>query len=148
MDKLIKILHIEDDLTIQEITLLSLEIAGRFSVEQCSSGRVALSKASEYAPDLLLLDVRMPDMTGPETLRELRKLPGFEHKPAIFMTASAQPEEIKAYIEQGAIAVISKPFDPMTLAKQILDLWEQAAEKAKLNVIPLQKNPEKPMCNE
>lgn len=126
MAELKTILHVEDDLDIQEITRLALETIGGFIVEQCSSGRDALERASSFSADLFLLDVMMPGMSGEETLKELRKQPEFKDTPAIFMTAKAQPEEVQAFKDSGAIDVITKPFDPMTLADQIRESWDNA----------------------
>lgn len=114
-----RILHVEDDADIREIAMLSLETLGGFTVMQCGSGREALEKAPGFAPDLFLLDVMMPGMTGPDTLKALRLIEAMADIPAIFMTsinmAQGSAEEIKAL----AIGVIPKPFDPVTLADQI-----------------------------
>jgi CheY-like chemotaxis protein len=78
-------------------------------------------------PDLILLDVMMPDMDGPATLAELRKLPATATTPVIFMTAKVQAAEVTYYKSIGAIGVVAKPFDPMLLAQQVRTLWQQAA---------------------
>ncbi len=143
MAELTNILHVEDDPDIREIASIALGNIGGYTVVQCSSGPAALSKAPEFVPDLLLFDVMMPEMTGPETLTELRKLKGYENVPAIFMTAKAQPEEVEAYKKQGAIAVIIKPFDVMTLAGEVRGHWEKAIREAKPNVIPFLQKPGK-----
>ncbi|QQA42031.1 response regulator [Pelagovum pacificum] len=122
----IRILHVEDDDDIREIAKLSLELDPEFEVKQCASGPDALQCASDFAPDLLLMDVMMPGMSGEQLLTELRLLPGFETTPAIFMTARAQPNEVQSLRERGAIEVIVKPFDPMTLADQIRDCYNSA----------------------
>jgi len=115
----LKILHVEDDLDIQEIAKLSLETIGGFEVLQCASGKQALAEVLEFAPDLFLLDMMMPEMSGDEVLKNLRELPGLQDTPAIFMTARAQRKEIVDLKSLGAIEVILKPFDPMTLPDQI-----------------------------
>ena len=120
---LTKILCVEDEPDIQAIAKLALETVGGFTIETCSSGREALLKAPEFGPDLILLDVMMPGMDGPETLQALRALPGFETTPVIFMTAKAMASEIQKYKELGALDVIPKPFDPMTLSDQIKAIW-------------------------
>ena len=68
-----RILHVGDEPDIREIAKVSPEAVGGFTVETCSSGREALDRAEQFAPDLLLLDVMMPGMDGPTTLGELRK---------------------------------------------------------------------------
>ena len=116
---MLKILHVEDDLDIQEIAKLSLETIGGFEVLQCASGKQALSEVLDFAPDLFLLDMMMPEMSGDVVLLNLRKLPGLQDTPAIFMTARAQRNEIVDLKALGAIEVILKPFDPITLPDQI-----------------------------
>lgn len=128
MGKIIKIIHIEDDLDILEITKIVLGTFGHFELAQCVSGIEALNVVREFKPDLFLLDSVMPEMDGLETLRELRKLPEFTRTPVIFMTAKAGANEIKMFLEAGAIKVITKPFDPMTLADEITMAWKTSHE--------------------
>lgn len=118
-----KILYIEDEADIQTIARLALESIGGFVVETCSSGREGLDCVASFAPDLILLDVMMPDMDGPATLRALRQLPGLAAAPVVFMTAKVQPQELAGYRALGALDVIAKPFDPMTLAEQVREIW-------------------------
>jgi len=70
--------------------------------------------------------VMMPGMDGPTTLAELRKLPGLENTPIIFMTAKVQPQEVEHFKSLGAVEVIAKPFDPMGLADQVREAWSKA----------------------
>lgn len=116
---MIKLLHVEDDEAIREIVELSLEMAGGFEVVQRKCGEDALAHANDFTPDVLLLDMMMPGLTGRETLEKLRELPAFAEIPAIFMTARAQPNEMDELRQIGAVNVISKPFDPITLGDQI-----------------------------
>ncbi|WP_102227016.1 response regulator [Acidimangrovimonas sediminis] len=125
MGDLPKILHVEDDPDIREIALMALEIVGGLEVAQCASGAEALERAATEAPDLLLLDVMMPGMSGDETLAALRRLDQFAETPAIFMTAKAQQSEVERLRQIGARDVITKPFDPMTLADEILAIWRR-----------------------
>lgn len=122
-DTLERILYIEDEADIQTIARLALESIGGFVVETCSSGREGLDRVADFAPDLVLLDVMMPDMDGPATLRALRQLPGMAAVPVVFMTAKVQPQEVAEYRARGALDVIAKPFDPMTLAAQVREIW-------------------------
>jgi CheY-like chemotaxis protein len=119
-----KVLHVEDDADIREIARLALEVIGGLTVKQCATGAEAVQQAPEVKPDLLLLDMSMPDMNGVETLNAVRALPGMSGVPAIFMTARAQLQEQTDLLQEGAVAVISKPFDAMTLAQEILDIWQ------------------------
>lgn len=125
-DKELKtILYAEDECDIRDVAQIALEDVGGFTVRYCVDGREALNAAKELVPDLLLLDVMMPEMDGPATLRELRKLPEFSTIPAIFMTAKIQTNEILEYKSLGVIDVIAKPFDPMTLADTIRMAWNK-----------------------
>ena len=114
-----KILFVEDDEDIRAIAMIALETVGEFVVEECELGRKALEKAQDFSPDLLLLDAMMPEMSGIETLGALRQIPGLADTPAIFMTAKARESERNEFFDAGAIGVITKPFDPMTLADEI-----------------------------
>jgi two-component system OmpR family response regulator len=125
MNELNRILYVEDEPDIQAVTKLALEEIGGFSLEVCGNGDEALAKAVEFAPDLLLLDVMMPGMDGPTTLKALREIPQLAETPAIFMTAKVQPHEVEEYKALGAIDVIAKPFDPMTLSENLRDIWNR-----------------------
>lgn len=120
-----QILYAEDESDIREIAKIALEDVGGFNVKYCTNGNEVMDTAKYFIPDLLLLDVMMPEMDGPMTLRELRKQPGFEAIPVVFMTAKIQSNELAQYKSMGAIDVISKPFDPMTLANTLRDIWEK-----------------------
>ncbi len=115
----IRILHVDDEPDIREIVDMSLGLNPDFEVRACSSGAEAIAAAVEWSPFLILLDVMMPGMDGPTTLTQLRKNPQTSAIPVIFMTARAQPREVEHFIALGAQGVISKPFDPMTLAFQV-----------------------------
>ena len=78
-----------------------------------------------FHPDLVLLDVMMPGMDGPETLRRLRELPSVARTPVVFMTAKVQSRDLERYHELGAAEVIFKPFDPMTLSDQVRRIWHE-----------------------
>ena len=124
-EKLTRILYVEDDLDIQTVAKLALEMLGGYTLQICSSGVEAMEKIGVFDPQLILLDVMMPGMDGPTTLGHLRELPEFLTTPVIFMTAKVQPSEVAEYKALGAVDVIPKPFDPMTLAQQIEMIWER-----------------------
>jgi CheY-like chemotaxis protein len=119
-----RILHVEDEPDIRAIAKLTLEALGGYEVVSCESGAEALVRAPEFKPDLVLLDVMMPGMDGPMTLTELRKLPSCSNVAVVFMTAKAQPGEVAKFRSLGAVDVITKPFDPLTLCQQIGALWQ------------------------
>jgi CheY-like chemotaxis protein len=117
----IRILHVDDEADIREIVGLSLGLNPAFEVRACESGAEAIDAAAEWSPELILLDVMMPHMDGPTTLSQLRKNPQTSNIPVLFMTARAQTREIEQFIALGAQGVISKPFEPMTLAEEVSD---------------------------
>lgn len=124
MSDLRRILYVEDDDDIREVAVMTMELVGGFEVRACASGGAAAAQA-EFAPDLLLLDVMMPDMDGPATLAHLRQLPPFADVPAVFFTAKVNPEEIARLLALGAIAVVAKPFDPQGLPDQLRTAWNR-----------------------
>ena len=127
---LTRILYVEDEPDIQAIARIALEDIGGFVLEVCDSGEQALSKAAAFTPDLLLMDVMMPDMDGPTTLRRLRENPTLADIPVVFMTAKVQPQEVRALRDAGALDVIAKPFEPMTLARDLRAIWARRVGSA------------------
>jgi len=125
MSELSLILYVEDDPDITMVAQMALEIVGGLALRSCSSGREAVLAVAACKPDLILLDVMMPDMDGPATLAELRKLPNTALTPVIFMTAKVQAAEVAHYKALGALGVIAKPFDPMLLAQQVRQFWRE-----------------------
>jgi len=119
-----KILYVEDDPDIQEVAKMALEMLGGYTLQVCSSGGEALSVGDAFQPDLILLDVMMPGLDGPSTLKELRKLSGLDKTPAVFITAKVMASDVASYKAFGAVDVISKPFDPMELSTRIGEIWE------------------------
>jgi two-component system OmpR family response regulator len=123
MTETLKLLYVDDEDDIREIAVMALELDPEVSVRSCASGAEALAQVSQWSPDLILLDVMMPDMDGPETLARLRQDSATSSIPVVFITARSQPEDIERFLELGAVSVISKPFDPMTLAEQAQGLF-------------------------
>lgn len=119
-----KILVVEDESDIQTIVKITLETLTDFEIEVCDSGKKALFNAKTFSPDLILLDVMLPDMDGPTVLASLQKEPQTKLIPVIFMTAKVQPQDILHYKNIGAIGIIPKPFDPMTLPATIRNIWK------------------------
>ena len=125
MGALKKILHVEDEDDIRLLTRMILESVGGYEVESCASGRAAVETSRKFLPDLLILDVMMPEMDGPMTLEAIRQTPECATTPVIFMTAKTQDEEIQRLLSLGAIDIITKPFDPQTLSEQIQTKWNR-----------------------
>lgn len=116
-----RILYIDDEDDIREIAELSLELDPDFEVRLCASGQEALAVAPQWKPALILLDVMMPQMDGPATLAALREHDELRFTPVVFITARSQAAERKALLALGAIGLIGKPFNPMTLAATVRD---------------------------
>jgi CheY-like chemotaxis protein len=119
------ILYVEDDVHMRTTAKLVLEVIGRFHVRECCSGREALLAARDFYPDLILLDVMMPELDGVGTLDMLRRLPHLANTPALFVTSMTEPDDIARYLEAGAFGVIPKPVAPLRLSGQLNELWAQ-----------------------
>jgi CheY-like chemotaxis protein len=117
----IRILHVDDEPDIREVVQLSLGLDPDFAVRSCASGRDALAATADWPPNLVLLDVMMPEMDGLTTLAHLRERPATAEVPVVFVTARAQASDIEHYMSLGAAGVIAKPFDPITLPARARD---------------------------
>ena len=122
----LRVLHIDDESDVREVVEMSLNLDPEFAVRGCASGKDGLAAAAEWRPDLILLDVMMPDMDGPTTLEHLRENPQTANIPLVFMTARVQTHELAHFNSLGAVGVISKPFDPMTLAASVRSRMQPA----------------------
>jgi CheY-like chemotaxis protein len=120
-----RILMVEDDPDIQAVARLSLERIGRFTLRICTSGLDALAVAPGFKPQMILLDVQLPEIDGPATLARLRQIPALLQTPVIFLTAKSQVDEVQSYRKLGAAEVIPKPFDPRELPGRLHRIWEQ-----------------------
>jgi len=123
--ELTRVMVVEDDPDIRAVAHLSLTAVGGFTVELCPSGSEALARVPSFAPQLIVLDVMMPGMDGPATLRGLQGLPCMNGIPVVFMTAKIQPQEVQEYLALGAVEVVAKPFDPMTLPGTLQKIWDR-----------------------
>lgn len=121
------VVHVDDDADIREITNLALCDIGGLKVSQFRSGLEFLEAVGEIFPDLILLDVMMPDMSGEETFSMLRKHLHLAKVPIVFMTANGNRMARDRLMELGAAHVIVKPFDPITLADDLRDIWSTRA---------------------
>jgi len=116
-----KILIADDELDMRELMELVLRFAG-FEVVLVADGFEALEKAPLEQPDLILLDVLMPEMTGYEVLRRLRENPATSAIPVVLFSAKGREAEIKQGLELGAVEYIVKPFAPDDLTSQVKDV--------------------------
>lgn len=117
----LKLMYVDDEPDIREVAAFAFELDPAIECRAHPSGAAALEALATdpWRPQVILLDVMMPDMDGPTTLDRIRGTAGLENTPAIFITARAQPQERAAFIARGAVGVITKPFDPMTLASDV-----------------------------
>ncbi|HVH48787.1 MAG TPA: response regulator [Sphingomicrobium sp.] len=119
-----RILYVDDEADIREIAEMALGLDPDFVVRGCGSGREGLGAAREWSPELILLDVMMPELDGPTVLGLLREDPATAGIPVVFITARTQAKEVAHLRSLGARGVIAKPFDPMTLAGQVRDFLD------------------------
>ncbi len=120
-----KILYVDDEADIRDVAQMSLELDPELDVRACSSGREAIAIAAAWIPDLILLDVMMPEMDGPTTLKRRQEQEATAGIPVVFITARSQAAEVNALLRTGARGVIAKPFDPMALAGTVRAHLEQ-----------------------
>jgi CheY-like chemotaxis protein len=116
-----RLLYVDDDALLREVAEMALSLDPEVEVWLAEDGPSALDlvRSGAWVPDAFLLDVMMPGMSGPQLLAELRALPEHAHTPAIFFTARAEANAREPLIAAGALGVLTKPFDAMTLAAQV-----------------------------
>jgi two-component system, OmpR family, response regulator len=110
---------VDDEADIRRVARLSLTRLGGMEVLEASGGLEALEQARTGAPDAILLDVMMPGMDGPAVLTALRADPRTAGIPVVFLTAKAMTSEVERLQSLGAVAVLTKPFDPVTLPQEL-----------------------------
>lgn len=122
---LTKLLVVDDDDDILTIAKFALEDLKGVAIKYVNSGEEAVQEALTFQPDMILLDVMMPKMDGIATLKAIHLLPSIAHIPIIFFTAKVQKSELDKFISIGAFDIITKPFDPLTLANSVLSMWSK-----------------------
>ncbi len=123
-----KILIAEDERDIRELVTFSLQFGG-FAVVQAANGVEAVQRAQAERPDLILMDVRMPKMTGYEACKQMKQLPETRDIPVVFLSAKGQESEIQTGLEAGAEEYILKPFAPDELVKQVQAVLDRVARR-------------------
>lgn len=113
-----KILIAEDERDIRDLITFTLQFAG-FEVMAASNGEEALNLARQETPDLILMDVRMPRMTGYEACAAMKADPKLKDVPVIFLSAKGQESEIQTGLQAGAAEYLLKPFAPDQLTHRI-----------------------------
>lgn len=124
MDELSRVMCIEDDADVRMILEFSLRRLGKYEVSLCASGQEALDTVGVFRPQLVLLDVMMPGMSGPQTLERLRALDAMRGVPVVFLTAKAMSDEVESLLKHGATGIIVKPFNSVSLPNDIRIYWE------------------------
>ncbi|HPH87450.1 MAG TPA: response regulator transcription factor [Chitinophagales bacterium] len=127
-EKIFKILVVDDEPDILEFLSYNLEKEG-FLVETAENGKQALEKAKKNQPDIVLLDVMMPEMDGIEACRTMREMPQFEHTIIAFLTARTEDYSQIAGFETGADDYISKPIKPRVLVSRLKALLRRYEAK-------------------
>jgi two-component system alkaline phosphatase synthesis response regulator PhoP len=113
-----KILVAEDEKDIRELVSFSLKYSG-FEVFTAVDGQEALEKALEIKPDVIMMDVRMPRMTGYEACAKMKEIDELKDVPVIILSAKGQDSEIQAGLNAGAYEYILKPFAPDELIQKV-----------------------------
>jgi two-component system OmpR family response regulator len=118
-----RVMHVDDMCDIGEVTQLALESIGNYTVCSCESGADPLEKLSGFSPEIIPLDVMMPEMSGPDVLLALTKMPRGIGVPVVFYDRQGPIERFGCLKALGAIDVIPKPFDTLALSDQVAKIW-------------------------
>jgi DNA-binding response OmpR family regulator len=121
------ILVAEDERDIRDLIVFTLQLSG-FEVVEAPNGEEALKKATQIKPDLILMDVRMPKMTGYEACKALKDQEATQNIPVVFLSAKGQEAEISTGLEMGAIDYFLKPFAPDELADKVNKILADAGK--------------------
>jgi DNA-binding response OmpR family regulator len=124
------ILVAEDERDIRELIILSLQTNGLTDVIEAHNGEEAVTQAKMHKPALILMDVRMPKMTGYEACKVLKEDPNTDGIPIIFLSAKGQETEIKLGMDMGAEEYILKPFAPDQLYQRVVDVLRRSGHQA------------------
>ena len=116
-----KILIAEDEPDIRDLVCFTLRFAGHEVVAVCN-GEEAVKAASQVMPDLIIMDVRMPRMTGYEACEKMKQDPAIADIPVVFLSAKGQDSEIRTGLDVGAAEYLLKPFAPAELTQRVKEL--------------------------
>ena len=122
------VMYVDDDEDMLQIVEVALAGFGRLSLETCASWSQARARIAAFRPDLMLLDVMMPDTDGVSALLEMQADADLRHIPVVFLTAHLQPDELARLTMPGVLGIITKPFQPDRLAGQLRALWQGPKE--------------------
>ena len=130
-----RVLVVDDDPVILKLLEVNFEMEG-FQVVRAADGAEGLERAREVLPDIVVLDVMMPRMTGYEVAKALREDSGTAHIPIIFVTARAQSSDVERGMELGVDDYVTKPFDPLDLIARVNTLLARSEQQHRPAVDP------------
>lgn len=114
-----RVLMIDDDSDIREVAALSVETIGGWEMLQAATSAEGLVKAEQELPDVILLDLMMPDVDGKTTLVRLKSNEKTAGIPVVLLTAKTQGLDVEGFKKLGLTDILAKPFDPMKLCEEI-----------------------------
>ncbi|MBN9377074.1 MAG: hypothetical protein BGO14_05190 [Chlamydiales bacterium 38-26] len=123
--KLSKLMFVDDDQDILTIAKYSLENLKDMEIHYLSSSEKAIQDALSFHPDIVFLDVMMPEMDGVSLFRTFKLIPSLSKTLVVFLTAKTQKEELESYLKLGVTDIIIKPFNALTLPQTILNIWDR-----------------------
>ncbi len=126
MEQLRRVLYVDDDPSVCELVEVALEATSDLELRTCLSGKEALDEIKTFDAQLLVIDVNMREMDGPETVSALKR--AGVRIPIIFTTAETDPETHIQLRGLGSLDVLIKPFDPLTLQQRLHNLWDSVAD--------------------
>jgi CheY-like chemotaxis protein len=117
------IFYIDDDLDILAVVKFALTKIGKFTVSTRSDSKLALLELANITPDLIMVDVMMPDMDGPTVINRIRTMPHLQQTPIVLTTAAVQNTDIENYKSLNVAGVLQKPFHSLDLVETIRGFW-------------------------
>ena len=123
-----KVLIVEDDLDIIMIVEMALRDIAKLEVQSVMNGQQALDRLQEWKPDLVLMDVMMPILSGPKAAEKMQQSEDTRDIPIVYMTAKSESESTEAYMTPGVLAVLIKPLDPLELSQSLEQLYQSHME--------------------
>jgi len=118
-------MFVDDDQDILTIAKYSLENLKDMEIHYLSSSEKAIQDALSFHPDIVFLDVMMPEMDGVSLFRTFKLIPSLSKTLVVFLTAKTQKEELESYLKLGVTDIIIKPFNALTLPQTILNIWDR-----------------------
>ena len=115
----LKVLYVDDEEDLRDLARLALEMDGDMAVQIADSGEAALQTLADTNFDAILLDYMMPGIDGLTVMTRLQNLPANTTTPVIFVTARTQGDLHQTLLARGVLAVITKPYDPFSLAQRV-----------------------------